>query len=53
MHEELLSSKQLLGGGGFIFFAGPIQGQEDLGLTFTETLDFGCYLHIRLFIYSL
>lgn len=29
-----------------------ILGQEDLDLTFTETLDFWCYLHIWLFIYS-
>lgn len=48
MHGELLSSKQLLGGSGFILFAHPIRNQEDL--TFIDTLDFGYYLHIRFFI---
>lgn len=40
MFGELLSSKQLLGGGDVILFAGPLLGQEDLDLTFTRTLDF-------------
>lgn len=39
MHRELSSSKQLLGDGCFIFST-VLLGQEDLGLTFTETLGF-------------